>query len=1368
MNNLLFLFFSTLFIINISALDIVNLYSSYINPKICNKSFPNDISCYYEINIWHYVPDNINKIYFFSPSYENSIGINFYYGKIINNELSDIKLIDKNRENIYEIKKQNKLYVVFIEQKTGYIKLSIQYFYSDSNNSEKKPKKLQLSYYNNYPIELVSEPSPQSCLSFYDYDNDPNKIYLISNNNYFIYYINSNSSSINYNTNNLQYFDQYHMNNNYDYRIYKNGNYYYIISNKIFIKIERNDDLLILTDISSNNEKFNSIKNDANVYNLEQIKYSNNELLHLYFKYSDGKVCSMEYGCSDPSISGTMTYISFYFNGECFIVKDRKEIYRCSFKPNNVLNMELLIGNKINNNFFDNEEDYYIYEIRIFPLDDNNSKFLLCLIISTDTNALFCIVFNYNSIENDLNTKKIIKIFDYINEMKSVKIYPYRSNKITNSNLFAIAYINEYSIIDIDNNICITGQQQFKSNYINKDTSFFDLGNNKYILTYSTGTNNMKLNIGLDMGTIPKSKKLLKVVENYQEYLEIKLIELYDKNEKLSNENYKVIFIKPIFDSEDINFNSNNIKFYYKNTITNLNFYDDNNFEYEINSNEDPTQKIIIKLSDSTFNILLNYTIIGEQLASKNLLKIMNKPKCYHLCSTCNYEYSHLADVNNHYCEKCDINYEYFLTIENNGRVYNNCYTNCNSQNFYYISGEKQCYNSCPNKARCYIKNNYECFSECPNDYYHYENNFECDDNCEDNYFMDKKYKKCTQICPEEFYGDEISKICVDICPENYYKDQLSKKCTIECPSGYYGDNVTDLCLKICENGFKLDIRINDCIPVNEPLNSIIDLNINDDNECIKSVIDNYKNLTDPKNIYQCNNLKIQIFASDNNSIDISKEISQKNNMTYLDINNCLDYIVNNNENINSKNDLIIIIIESQIQNTFSENFMYYVYDLNNNKINLQICKDNNIPISILRDTFLNELEMNLIKYYKDKYSIDITNSNEECFNNICTSLETEEGLDITMEYRRTKILINNICGNSEYEINYKQSKINCKMTDFKDNFEESKYTKILNDNNKLISDLRNSNINIIKCYKYVFEYSKAIKNKANWIILCLFIIKSFFFFVYLFTSITSIETFLQYWQIFKDTNITNGVISNNNFIQTLQTENNELTTKRKLVINNKVNKRDIKNNHDHKNNILESLSIESVNIKKPKNKYNNNNNDNNSAAPPKKTKNENNKKKKIFHKNNNNNINTNINNNNYINKKKEEKEYVFEKVENINYNKYIDLDDDVISDGCFPVVIVEAEKALKRQEEERKKKRRRTKKKKRRKKKKKRRREKKKKRRKKKKIRRRKKNKRRGRKKKVGRRKKKIRRRKKNKRRRRKKKNGRRKKEKRRRKKKI
>ena len=52
----------------------------------------------------------------------------------------------------------------------------------------------------------------------------------------------------------------------------------------------------------------------------------------------------------------------------------------------------------------------------------------------------------------------------------------------------------------------------------------------------------MQLNIGLDMGKIPKSKKILKIIEYYNEYLEISFIEIYDKNEKLSNENYKTIF----------------------------------------------------------------------------------------------------------------------------------------------------------------------------------------------------------------------------------------------------------------------------------------------------------------------------------------------------------------------------------------------------------------------------------------------------------------------------------------------------------------------------------------------------------------------------------------------------------------------------------------------------------------------------------------------------------------------------------------------------------------------------------------------------------------------------------------------------------
>ena len=636
MSRLSFLFFCILFFIDIKTFDIPNFASTYINPNIFNSSNPSDRNCYYEINIWYYVPLDINKVYFSIQPDENYSNINLYYGNP--NELLGMKLIENNIDNIYEISREkDNIYVTFIKEQNENKKILIKHFYSDNNNdfNNIESKILQLSYYIKFPVELINSPTSQACLSFYDYEKDPDKIYLISNNNYYIFYINSNSSSINYNTKNLQYFDLF-SNINSDYHIYKNGNYYYLISKMIFIKIEKKENLLILEDISSNNEKFkeSKIKNNANVYNLEQIEYLNGELMHLYFIYNEEEVCSVEFGCYKPNISGRMNYISFYYNGECFFVNNGKELFKCSFIVNSESNMELLIGNKINNRFFDNEE-HMIIQIKIFPLDDINNNFLLCS--RTNSKSLFCIIFNYNSVENDLNTKDFIELFNNIDDIKSVNIFPYKSNKLTNDNLVVAVNKNEYSILDINNNISITGIQTFKLNeYINQDTSFYDLGNNKFFLTYSTGANNIQSNIGIYMGTIPKSKKILKIIEEYQEYLEISFQELFDENEKLSNENYKVIFINKIYDSKDNNFNSDDIKFFYNDNLINLNFKDYINPEYEIkNKDDNENQKIIIKLSNSTFNIFLNYTIIGEQLASKNVIKIMNQPKCNKYCFTC-------------------------------------------------------------------------------------------------------------------------------------------------------------------------------------------------------------------------------------------------------------------------------------------------------------------------------------------------------------------------------------------------------------------------------------------------------------------------------------------------------------------------------------------------------------------------------------------------------------------------------------------------------------------------------------------------------------------------------------------------------------
>lgn len=86
-------------------------------------------------------------------------------------------------------------------------------------------------------------------------------------------------------------------------------------------------------------------------------------------------------------------------------------------------------------------------------------------------------------------------------------------------------------------------------------------------------------------------------------------------------------------------------------------------------------------------------------------------------------------------------------------------------------------------------------------------------------------------------------------------------------------------------------------------------MDFNDNNECMEKIYENYKYLIDSEKLYICNTLKIQIFSANQTSLENSKKISKKNNIPFIDINKCLDLIIENNENLKSKDELIIIII---------------------------------------------------------------------------------------------------------------------------------------------------------------------------------------------------------------------------------------------------------------------------------------------------------------------------------------------------------------------------------------------------------------------------------------------------------------------------
>jgi hypothetical protein len=133
MNKLILFIFSIIIIKHITSFEIENIYNSFINPNICNSPLPSDINCYYEINIWYYVPSNINKIYFFIPLEQELSEVNFYKGNI--NELPNIILIEKSSELIYELLRgKDKLFIIFTKKQNGNKNILINHYYSNIIN----------------------------------------------------------------------------------------------------------------------------------------------------------------------------------------------------------------------------------------------------------------------------------------------------------------------------------------------------------------------------------------------------------------------------------------------------------------------------------------------------------------------------------------------------------------------------------------------------------------------------------------------------------------------------------------------------------------------------------------------------------------------------------------------------------------------------------------------------------------------------------------------------------------------------------------------------------------------------------------------------------------------------------------------------------------------------------------------------------------------------------------------------------------------------------------------------------------------------------------------------------------------------------
>ena len=340
---------------------------------------------------------------------------------------------------------------------------------------------------------------------------------------------------------------------------------------------------------------------------------------------------------------------------------------------------------------------------------------------------------------------------------------------------------------------------------------------------------------------------------------------------------------------------------------------------------------------------------------------------------------------------------------------------------------------------------------------YNYTNN--CSDVC---FYKYKKIiydiRKCTFNCPDE-YKLEYYDICYSSCP-------------------YGSHNENDICIKNDDN-YNLNLLYNnyidyfkDIIKKNNTLNNKDNIIINIENELIKNNLDIYlENIIIKQNkdlLIKENNIIYQLTSTYNQN---NNEYYNRSTINLGECENKLRKYYNIDDNIA----LIILKIDIFEDGVLIPIIEYKVYNSKTKvKLDLNICNDIimniNIPVNID--------ESILFKY----------NSSHEYYNDICYPYTTENNTDIILKDRRKEYIANNMslcesnCKYTNYDYNTK--KVTCEC------FIKIKFplmSEIEINKDKLLINFINIksliNINVIKCYKQLFDKEGLKNNLGNYII---------------------------------------------------------------------------------------------------------------------------------------------------------------------------------------------------------------------------------------------------------------------------------------------
>ena len=282
--------------------------------------------------------------------------------------------------------------------------------------------------------------------------------------------------------------------------------------------------------------------------------------------------------------------------------------------------------------------------------------------------------------------------------------------------------------------------------------------------------------------------------------------------------------------------------------------------------------------------------------------------------------------------------------------------------------------------------------------------------------------------------------------------------------------------------------------------NTVMNAKVNKTKDEMVNNLDDILDQIDIGTKYKINGKDYEIIISPVNKI-------RSFNSTYVDLGECVDIL---REKYNLSSDEVISILQVEIdalnEQVIANQIEYIVFDEEKNKLDLSFCQDLQISVNYkIKNSSL--IDKDKVKFFSDM-DIDIFNHSDPFFNDICYSY-SQDKKDMILKDRVKDIYQNfSFCEDKcEYKkMNKDLNTVTCSC-DVKT--ELNIKTKMPVFYEIMENSFKDSNFEVVKCFKLAFKFSNKIHNAGFWISIIIFALHIPLYIIYFIFKIKKVKKFV-------------------------------------------------------------------------------------------------------------------------------------------------------------------------------------------------------------------------------------------------------------------